>query len=55
MPLGNRKDYFRASFQFNIVAIKKISPVWKPEILLFTHFPKTEIAYFNGKNQFQFG
>jgi len=32
MPLGNIKIYFRGSFQFSIVTISKISPLWKPEI-----------------------
>jgi len=33
MPFGNRKNYFRGSFQFSIVTIyKKISPFWKPDI-----------------------
>jgi len=26
------KKYFRGSFQFSIVTILKISPLWKPEI-----------------------
>jgi len=54
MPFGNRKKYFRGSFQFSIVTIQKISSPWKPEILLFRHFPKLKIAYFNGKNPFHF-
>jgi len=32
MPFGNRKLYFRGSFQFTIVTIQKILPLWKPEI-----------------------
>jgi len=48
MPFGNRKKYFRKSFQFSIV-IKKISPLRKPEISILRHFPKLKIAYFNGK------
>jgi len=54
MPFGNRKTYFRESFQFSIVTIKKkkISPLCKPEILLFKHFPKLKIAYFNGEKSF---
>jgi len=32
MPFGNRRKYFRGSFQFSLVTIKKISPLWKPEI-----------------------
>jgi len=33
MPFGNRKKYFRTgSFKFRIVTIKKISPLWNPEI-----------------------
>jgi len=32
MPFGNRKIYFKGSFQFSIVTIEKISPLWKPEI-----------------------
>jgi len=44
------KIYFRGSFQFSIVTIETISPLWKPEILLLRHFPKLGIAYFNGKN-----
>jgi len=27
----------------------KISPLWKPDIQSFRHFPKLKIAYFNGK------
>jgi len=49
IPFGNRKIYLRGPFQFNIVIILKIPPLWKPEIKLFRHFPKLEIAYFNGK------
>jgi len=49
MPFGNRKKYFRESFQFSIVTMQKISPPWKPKIQLFSHFPKLKIAYFNGK------
>jgi len=30
MPFGNRKKYFKGSFQFSIVTISKISPLWKP-------------------------
>jgi len=30
MPFGNREFYFIGSFQFSIVTIKKISPLWKP-------------------------
>jgi len=51
---GNRKKYFRGSFQFSIVTIQKKSPSWKPEILLFKHFPKLKIAYFNGENPLNF-
>jgi len=32
MPFGNRKKYFRGSFQFSVVTIQKISPLWKPKI-----------------------
>jgi len=32
MPFANRKISFRGSFQFSIVTIQKISPLWKPEI-----------------------
>jgi len=48
-PSGNRKTYFRGSFQFSIVTISKISPLWKPELYLFSNFSKLAIAYFNGK------
>jgi len=34
--------------------IKKISPLWKPEIQKFRHFPKLKIAYFNGEKTFNF-
>jgi len=34
--------------------LKKISPFRKPEIWLFRHFPKLEIAYYNGKKPFNF-
>jgi len=54
MPFGNRKIDLRVSFQFIIVAIKKISPLWKPEISLFRHFPRLKIAYFNRKKNFHF-
>jgi len=32
---------------------KNIAP-WKPEIKLFRHFPRLKIAYFKGKNPFDF-
>jgi len=35
---NQKKKYFRGSFQFSIVTVKKISPLWKPEIELFRHF-----------------
>jgi len=54
MPFGIRKKYFRGSFKFSIVIIQKISPLWKPGISLFRHFPKLKIAYFNGKNPLNF-
>ena len=54
MPFGNRKKYFRASFQVRIGINQKISPIWKPEIYSFRHFPKLYIAYFIGKNPFNF-
>jgi len=54
MPFGNRQKYFRGAFKFSIVTIQRISPPWKPEIELFRHFPKLKIAYFNGKNPFNF-
>jgi len=54
MPFGNRKKYLRGSFQFSLATIQKnISPCI-PEIQLFRHFPKLKIAYFNGKNPFNF-
>jgi len=49
MPFGNGKKYLRGSFQFSIVTIQKISPIWKPEIQLFRHFSKIKIEYFSGK------
>jgi len=48
MPFGNRKFYFRGSFQFSIVTIWKISPLRKPEFFLFRYFPKLKVAHFNG-------
>jgi len=48
MPFG--KTYFRGSFQFSFVTISKISPLWKPDIQLFRHFPKLKIVYLKGKN-----
>jgi len=54
MPFGKGEKYLRGSSQFRIVTISKISPLWKPEIQLFRHFPKREIAYFNRKNPFNF-
>jgi len=54
MPFGNRKIYFRRYFQFSIFIIKKISPLWKSEIQLMRHFLKLKIAYFKGKNPFNF-
>jgi len=45
MPFGNRNICFTGSFQFSIVAIKKISPLWKPEIYLYRPFPKLKIAH----------
>jgi len=50
MPFGNRKKYFRRSFQFSIVTIKKTSPFWKPKIYKYRHFAKLENSYINGKN-----
>jgi len=54
MPFENRKKYFRGSFQFSSVTIQKISPLWKPDIELFRHFPKLKIAYLIGKNPSNF-
>jgi len=34
---GNRKIYFRGSFQFSIVTIQKISPPRSPENLIFNY------------------
>jgi len=39
--------YFRGSFQFSIVPIKKISLLWKPDI--HRVFSKLKISYFYGK------
>jgi len=53
MPFGNRKIYFRRSFQFSLVIqIKKYHPSGN---LKFNNlgFPKLEIAYFNGKKFFK--
>jgi len=49
MLFGNRIFYFKGSFHVSIDTIKKISPLWKPKISLFRHFPKLRIASFNGK------
>jgi len=38
MPFGNGKKYFRRSFQFSIVTIKKISPLWNPKNFYFGIF-----------------
>jgi len=54
MRFGNRKKYFRGFFQLSIGTISKISPLWKPEIELFRHFPKLKNAYFNEENTFNF-
>jgi len=59
MPFGNRKKYFRESsdiFKRSSVLskFKRYHPPWKPEIQLFRHFPKLQIAIFNGKNAFNF-
>jgi len=51
MPFGNgKKKYFRGSFQFIIVTIRKISPAWKPELAFSSHFSKLKIAYVIGNN-----
>jgi len=46
--------YFKGCFQFGIVTIQKISPLWKSEIQVFRHFPDLKIAYFKGKKSFEF-
>jgi len=33
---------------------KKISPLWKPGIQIFRHFPERKIAHFNEKKSFKF-
>jgi len=35
-----QKIYFTGFFQFSIVTIQKLSPLWKPEIELFRPFCK---------------
>jgi len=41
-------------FQFSIVTLKKISPLWNPEIQPSRHFPKLKIEYFSGENPLNF-
>jgi len=48
-PFGNKKKYFKGSFQFSIALILKISFLWKPQIPLFSYYPKLDIAYFDRK------
>jgi len=50
MPFGNRKFILQDFFSSVLSQFKKISLPWKPEIELFRHFTKLEIAYFKGKN-----
>ena len=38
-----KKKYFIGFFQFKMVTIRKISPLWKPEIYLFTPFLELKI------------
>jgi len=48
MPFGNRQKYFRWSFQFSIVSIKKkYHPSGKPKFNNLSIFQKGTIAYFN--------
>jgi len=55
MPSETKKKNIYEDLSSAILSqFKKISPPWKPEIQLFRHFPKLEIAYFNGENPFNF-
>jgi len=54
MPFRNRKFYFGDSFQFRIITIYKISPLWKPVIGLFRHFSKLKVSYFTEKSPSNF-
>jgi len=54
MPFGNRKKYFRGSFQFSIVTIQKIS---LPRNLKFDYlgiFQSLKLRISMGKNAFNF-
>jgi len=48
MPFGNRNKYFRGSFQFSIVTIKKI--ITHLETRNSIIFSKLKTSYFNGIN-----
>ena len=50
----NRKNILEDLFCSVLSHFKKMSPLWKPEIWIFRHFPKLKIVYFNGKKSFQF-
>jgi len=55
MLFGIRKHFFQKIFSVQYCYnSKNITPPWKLEILLFRHFPKLKIAYFNGINPFNF-
>jgi len=48
MPFGNRNKFLQDFFSSVLPHLKKILPLWEPEIYLYTHFPKLKIAYFYG-------
>jgi len=45
MPLGNRKKYFRGSFQFSIVTIQKISPLKKYKFNYLGNFQSLKMRF----------
>ena len=47
-----KKKHILEDLFSSVLSVWKISPLWKPEILIFRHYPKLKIAYFNRKNPF---
>jgi len=56
MPLGKRKNLIGGSSSLVLSQLKKKHPSGnlKFDYLVFRHFPKLKITYFNEKNPFNF-
>jgi len=54
MPFGNRKIYFRGSFQFIMVTIQKISPLLETWNLIISAFSETWNCVFLRKKSFHY-